>query len=357
MKTHSGTAFYSIIIAAILFFTGISSLTAREKIEKTMVEKKYNVNKGALLRIDHKFGEVNCKNWNEEAISVKVTAIVETSDQSKAESIFSRIRIDVSGNSNEVSVESDFNDKLFGNEKNNLTINIEIFMPKSIKLQLDHKFGNAYVEIVDGISEINSEYGNLEVGALTGENSSVEIGFGQGKIRNFISGDLVVNYSNFDVTEAKNLKVEASYSDFEISKVVSLKIENEGGKTVIGQVDILQIASKFSDCEVGQVAKVLNIENEYGGFKVRNILKSFTNLTVENSFGAIDLNFEAGSTFDFKAQTSFCTLEYPKEMASFSMKTVSATESFYEGVMGKGTSTGAKAEIESEYGGVTIIFK
>lgn len=356
MKTHSGTAFYSIIIAAILFFSGISSLIAREKIEKTLVEKKYNVNKGALLRIDHKFGEVNCKNWNEEAISVKVTASVQTSDPSKAESIFSRIRIDVAGNSSEVSVESDFNDKLFGNEKNNLTINIEIFMPKSVKLQLEHQFGNAYIEVVEGVSEIHSEYGNLEVGALTGENSSVEIGFGQGKIRNFVSGDLVVNYSNFDVTEAKNLKVEASYSDFEIEKVVGLKIENEGGKTIIGKVDILQIASKFSDCEVGQVAKVLNIENEYGGFKVRSILKSFKNLTIENSFGAIDLNFEAGSTFDFTAETSFCTLEYPKEMANFSMKTVSPTESSYAGVMGKGTSTGAKAEIESEYGGVKIIF-
>ena len=357
MKTHFATAFYACILTAAIFFLGINSLAAKEKIDKTLVDKKFNVSKGALLRIEHKFGEVNCKNWNEDAISVKVTASVETSDMKKAESVFSRITLNVQGNSNEVSVESDFNDKLFEDNKSNLTIKIEIFMPKSVKLQLDHKFGNAYVEVAEGVSEINSEYGNLEIGALTGENSSVEIGFGNGKIRNFLSGDIVVNYSNFDVSEATNLKVEANYSDFEIDKVVSLKIENEGGKTTIGQVDFLQITSKFSDCEVGQVSKVLNIENEYGGFAVKNILKSFTILTVENSFGSIDLYFEQGSTFNFKAETTFCTLEYPKDMANFSSRNVSPTESSFQGVMGKGASTGANVEIESEYGGVSIKFK
>ena len=357
MKTSLGIGFKVIIITTLVFVFGISGLSAKEKTNKTLVDKKFNISKGALLRINHKYGEVNCKNWNEDAISVKVTASIEISDPDKAEKIFSKIRVMVEGSSSEVSVETDFNDNLFGNEKHNLSIKIEIFMPKSVKLEMDHKFGNAYIEVVNGVSEINSEYGSLEVGSLTGENSSVEIGFGNGKIQNFVSGELKVNYSNFDVIESKNLQVEANYSDLSIDKAVTLKIENEGDKLVIGQVDVLQISSKFSDCEVNLLAKVLNIENEYGGFKVRSIQKTLTNLTVDNSFGAVDLYFEQGATFDFTAEMSFCTLEYPKDLTNLKSRNVTPTESSYLGTIGKGNNSGARVEIESEYGGVSINLK
>ncbi len=357
MKTVIGINFKVIIITTLVFLFGINWLSAKEKTSKTLVDKKFNISKSALLRIDHKYGEVNCKNWNEDAISVKVTASIEISDQDKAEKIFSKIRVIVEGSSSEVSVETDFNDNLMGNEKHNLTIKVEIFMPKSVRLEMDHKFGNAYIEVVNGVSEINSEYGTLEIGSLTAENSSIEIGFGKGKIQNFVAGELKVNYSNFDVIESKNLHVEANYSDLSVDKVVTLDIENEGGKLVIGQVDVLQIDSKFSDCEVDLLAKVLKIENEYGGFKVRSIQKTLTNLTVENSFGAVDLYFEPGVTFDFTAEMSFCTLEYPKDLTNVKSRNVTPTESSYQGTIGKGNSSGARVEIESEYGGVSINMK
>jgi len=357
MKTRFMKAPVAILLTIFIFLSLINTISAKEKIDKTIVDKKFEINKGALLRIDHKYGEVNCKNWNEDAISVKVTASIETSDPVKADNIFSKIVVNVEGNSKEVSVESDINDKLFGNGKPNISIKIEVFMPKSIRLQLNHKFGNAYVEDVEGISDIKSEYGNLVAGSLTGENSSVEISFGEGNIKYFASGDLRINYSSFDGGEAKTLKVEANYSDFSLVKAVTLEIDNEGGKTEIGQVDVLKLTSKFSDCEVNQLAKVLNVESQYGGVKVRHILKSFAGVTVDNSFGSIRLDFEQGASFDIKAGMTFCTLEYPKDQADFSSRNVSPTESSYRGTIGKNSSTGANVDIHSEYGGVSINFK
>jgi hypothetical protein len=356
MKTRLIKAHAAILLTILIFLSATNNISAKEKIDKTLVDKKFEINKGALLKIDHKYGEVNCKNWNEDAISVKVTASVETSDPVKAENIFSKIVVNVEGNSKEVSVESNLNDKLFGNGKQNISIKIEVFMPKSIRLQLNHKFGNAYFEDVEGVSDIKSEYGNLDAGSLTGENSSVEISFGEGNIKYFTSGDIRINYSSFNVSEAKSLKVEANYSDFSLDKAVTLEIDNEGGKTEIGQVDVLKLTSKFSDCEVKQLAKVLNVESQYGGFKVQHILKSFASITVDNSFGSIVLNFEQGASFDIKAGMAFCTLEYPKDLADFSSRNVSPTESSYQGIVGKNNSLGANVDIHSEYGGVSINF-
>ncbi len=105
-------------------------------------EKTFDVNKDAKLVIQFEHGSVKCNNWDKNEISVKITAISETSNAEKAEKSFSRINWDVKGSRNEVTVES----KLTGNSGNkhvNVSVELEIFMPKTVSLDFNHKFGNA----------------------------------------------------------------------------------------------------------------------------------------------------------------------------------------------------------------------
>jgi len=347
-------------IAFLLILSLIISVTtsAREKIEKVLVDEKFEVNKGALLQIDHQYGTVDCKNWSENSISVKVTAKVETSNSDKARRIFDAIKINLSGNRNGVSVESDINNSAFKNGNNNMSVDIEIFMPTSVRLNLNHEFGNAYVEIVEGDSEISVEYGSLEVIELKGESNSIEIGFGNADLGYIKSGEIEIDYSNVEIEKSQLLSIEADYSNLSIDKVGELEIENEGGQVEIGKVSNLSLSSKFSDFKIGELQNSLSGETEYGSLSVKKIRAGFTQIEVENSFGSVSMYFEPECTFNLVAEMEYCTLNYPDDAADFSKRIVSSSaDSYYEGTFGNGPEVNSRVEISSEYGGVSIYFR
>jgi len=347
-------------LAILLILSLIISVTtsAREKIEKVLVDEKFEVNKGALLQIDHQYGTVDCKNWSENSISVKVTARVETSNSDKARRIFDAIKINLSGNRSGVAVESDINNSAFKNGNNNISVDIEIFMPTSVRLNLNHEFGNAYVEIIEGDSEISVEYGSLEVIELKGGSNSIEIGFGNADFGYIKSGEIEIDYSNVEIEKSEQLSIEADYSNLSIDKVGELEIENEGGQVEIGKVSNLSLSSKFSDFKIGELQNSLSGETEYGSLSVKKIRADFSTIEVENSFGSVSMYFEPECTFDLVAEMEYCTLNYPDDVADFSKRIVSSSsDSYYEGTFGNGSGTNSRVEITSEYGGVSIYFR
>jgi hypothetical protein len=347
-------------ITLFLMLSAFFSLTifAKEKTEKVLVDKQFEVNKNALLQIDHKYGTVECKNWDKEAISVKVIASVNASSAEKAEQVFDAITIHLDGNSSGVSVESEFSNKLFDKGNNELSIDFEIFMPASVRLELDHQFGNAYVEAVEGDAVISSEYGSLEIEELKGESNSIEIGFGNANIGYLKAGDIEVEYSSIELGKSETLSIESDYSELSIDKVGTLEIENEGGNVEIGKVEKLSLSSKFSDFKVGELSTNLDGETEYGSLTVKKVRAGFSNIIIENSFGSVSLYFEPECSFEIIAELEFCSLNYPDELAEFSKRIVSnSSDSYYEGTIGSGPKTGSKVELSSEYGGFSIFFR
>lgn len=345
------------IMFVLTVFIGLTTF-AKEKTEKVLVDKQFEVNKNALLQIDHKYGTVECKNWDKEAISVKVIAKVNTSNAEKAQKVFDAIIIHLDGNRSGVSVESEFSNKLFNKGNNDLSIDFEIFMPTSVRLELDHQFGNAYIEVIDGDAEISSEYGSLEIDELNGESNSIEIGFGNANIGYLNAADFEIQYSNVDLGKSESLSIENEYSELSIGKVTTLEIENEGGDVEIGKVGTLSISSKFSDFKVGELSGSLEGETEYGSLTVKNIRADFSNILVENSFGSVSLYFEPECTFEIVAELEYCTLNYPDEISEFSKRIVSdGTDSYYEGTIGNGSPKGSRVELTSEFGSFSIFFR
>jgi len=343
------------IVLTLLLLAAFSSTFAKEEFEKTLADKKITVNKTAILHIEHKYGELKCKNWTENAVSVKVIARADVSGYEKAEKIFSGVKVDISGDPNLVSIRTTIQEKWFNNGNNDLSVDIEIYMPASLTLELDHQFGSAYIETIEGKCSIKSEYGNIEIKSLKNEINDIEISFGKGLIREMNMGEIEVNYSELTITKALNLNLETSYSTFSNDEVSDLEIDQEGGNCSLGKVDNIDVQSKFSDFKVDMLQKSMVATTEYGNLTVRNIAGKFSKLTVKNSFGAVELNFEEGTSFTIEAEMEFCTLDYPNN-ADFSKRIISPTESYYKGVIGTNKQPSATVNISSDYGGVEIDF-
>lgn len=337
-----------------LFF--ISSTAFADEVERTLAKEKFDVKDNALLEINHKFGKITCKNWDENAISVKVSATVKSSNNEKANKLLDKISVRIEGSQNGVSVESDFNEKIFNGRRDEVSVDIEIMMPENIRLELDHQFGSAYVEVVSGSSSIDCEYGSIEIKALKGDENDFEIGFGEARINYIHMGDVEVSYSSITIDEAAELSIESSYSTTSINKIDRLEIENEGGNAEVGRVNSIELSSKFSDFKIDYLEDAMDAETEYGSLRIKDIAANFSGISVENSFGAVDLYFDSQASFTIEASMEFCNLNYPKDKVQFSERIIESTDKYYKGRFGENANKGSLI-IESAFGNVDINIK
>lgn len=350
MKNINGITWVTILVMII----AAGSIQAANQTEKVIADEKFQVNDNATLGIEHKYGEVTIKNWDENAISVKVIVTMKDISEEKADRLLDKINVKVQGDRNGVIVESDISQKLFENSNNKLAINMNIYVPRNIQLEMEHMFGNAFVESVEGRAEISVQYGSIEIVSLLGENNELDLGFGSAEIEYFARGEIGVSYSELNVKKAEKLEVDAEYSDVEIDEVGEIEIENEGGQIKIGSGSQIALSAKFTDVQVQKLSGTLIAETEYGNLNVSGIHKDFSSVQIENSFGSVLLAFEDGATYNLQAELELCSLDYPEKLADFSRKVTTTTDAIYEGVIGNGKGARASVSIISEYGGVTI---
>lgn len=347
------------VIATIFIFllSGIiSNIYSEEWIEKVVENKKFDVNQNALLIIDHEFGNVKCKNWDQNSISIKVTVRIKTENTGMTEKILSNITIDVHGNKDKVVAMCDLNQKKFGDRNVKVNIDFDILMPETISLELNHKFGNAFIESVSGPTSISSEYGNIEIGSLSNLENDFEISFGEAGIKNIANGSLEISYSRLSAQKAIELSVESEYSDISFGDVDDLSLEMEGGNANIENIRNLEAETNFTNLEVTNILESILAETNYGNLSVKNVDSGFTSVAIVNEFGAVNINIEKESSYKLDIEGEYCKFSYPDKLADFSYKKEGHSSTSIKGNIGAANSK-STVSINSEYGAVTITAK
>ncbi|HJN05670.1 MAG TPA: hypothetical protein QF480_03570 [Bacteroidales bacterium] len=335
----------------------VANINADEWTEKVVADKKFEINKNAKLVVDHEFGNVRCKNWNQNSISVKVTVKAKTKDAKKVQEIIDRVIVDVDGSKDNVTVECGLGNKNEKNKSINVTIDIDIYMPSTINLSLEHKFGTAFVESVSGPTKISSEYGSIEIGSLSNSDNELEVMFGEAQINSINKCKLEISYSQLKIQDSKDLSIESEYSDMSIDNSNSIKFELESGNVALGNVNKLDVESTFSNLEVLSLAESFKSEMEYGALEIKNVNKGFAFISIENTHGTVALNVSKSGSFKFAVEGEFLSFNYPKEYTSISEKSENNFETTIKGVVGKESNPTSVIKIESVYGSVNFIAK
>ena len=142
------------IITLLILVIGAGNNYGKDDTEKVLYENSFEVNENALLTVSHEMGNLNCKNWDKNEISVKILATAETNDPEKASKAFNRVQFEVSGNRDKVDVLCKLKSTKNGKGEVSPQLDVIIFMPESVRLDVEHKFGNAYIEKAAGQSAV-----------------------------------------------------------------------------------------------------------------------------------------------------------------------------------------------------------
>jgi hypothetical protein len=327
---------------------------AKGDTEKVLYNKTFEVNKNALLTVSHEMGNLECKNWDKNEISVKIMATLETNDPEKTTRAFNRVQFEVSGNRDKVDVFCKL--KSSKNEKKEVSpqVDVVIFMPESVRLDLEHKFGNAYIDKAAGQSVVQSAYGSIHLASLSHPESSFKLDFGEGEIGYFAGNSVTINYSSLKLGEAGNISLKSAYSDIEADRINILDLKLEGGNLEINQSDILKGSSKFSGIQIDQLAEILDIESSYGSLEVKYMPADFSEVIIENSYGSASIGIDQNAIYKLDAKATHCEIGYPTEMANFTERVKTAFKTTLIGVIGEGNDPQSKVSVDTEYGSVNL---
>ena len=321
------------------------------------ISKSFDVNKDATLELKNKFGKIHCTNWDKNSISIEVEISVAASSQEKANKYFDRIDVAISGDRSKVTVITKFDDNLFNNNNNNISIDFMISMPESINLDVDHKFGDLIIEKVKGNSTIELGYGNMDIRSLGGNNNMLDIQFSDGKIGYVKNADLELKYSDMEIDEAGSLNAESKFSEFELGKVDVLTLESGYDDDYIGFVRDLDLEASFSDVEVRSLGEKIVADLDYGELKVKEVDAGFTLIDIKNNYADANLGINPAASFKLVATIKMGDFSYPKNKARLSVVDLSYTSNKYEGVVGDDENPTARVLIETKNGGANLYYR
>lgn len=295
-----------------LFFVLCSlSVFATEKpkdatTESKTYERSFKVSPDSYFEITNKYGQIIINTWDKDSIRVTTEVTAHGKDYSDARKLLSRVDIDFSQTGQYLAVEtmldrkSGFFKELWNNvsdysktllSKTKLEIDYTIYVPSTINLELENKFGDLYLSEIKGKCDITITHGNLRANVIHGS-SRIEVGFGDVKIKELKSGVITLKTTDSDIQELGDVTFKSSSSHIRIKKADQLNIDSKSDKSLhITEVNRISGKSLFSKLELEEVKKSIDLNMNYGELRADNIAFSFSKIDLEGKYTDVYLQF------------------------------------------------------------------
>ncbi len=349
LKKLTANTFTTSILILSSFLLSFTPVIAQE-FSKTY-QGKYDVDKGASMVIKNKFGAIKCRAWDENSVSIDVTINVEASSQERANKVFDKISVELSGTRTKVQGITTIDNINNGD----FSIDYDIRFPRWITVDLDNQFGDIFLDEVDGQTDINLEYGAMEAVAFNSTLNDITMKFSDAEVDFMKSGDVNIEYGEWNLKGTENLKLYSRFSENSIDKVASLNLDSQYDEISVGDAGQVIVISRFSELDFEKISGDFDFDIEYGEIDVNYISASFKTGKLRNSFAGADLNFDPKVSMTVDAQMEFGEMSYPKANASMNHELLGYTTNIYKGKFGAGTAS--RLTIISKNSDVNIDFE
>ncbi|HYH56311.1 MAG TPA: hypothetical protein VD772_06835 [Anseongella sp.] len=179
----------------------LAACQAQAQSKQKTFSKTYTVSADAQVSIDNQFGNVVIHSWDKNQVKADVNILVKHGNDSQAEQLLGTIQIIDNTAGDNISLRTSIGKaKLKGNAS--MQVNYDVYMPAGVHLRLVNKFGNSTLPSLKGGTDIRQSFGNLETGALTGNENLLFVEFSDASTRigpvNNLEGDF--RFSNIYVS-------------------------------------------------------------------------------------------------------------------------------------------------------------
>lgn len=332
-------------------------------------EDNFDIASDGTVELYNRHGKINVTHHDLNEVDVKVRVIVQARDQATADRTISRIGIEMSSSSAGVEVRTEIrtgrNNDNWGND---FKIIYDIRLPRTVKLEVDAKhcdlyvddhegnvellvkYGDLHAESFGATSYITVAYGNAEIDQLSG-NSRVNISYGEIDLDAAESLELKIRYSEGQIGELENLLLDSRYDEMEIDRVTNLSIDAGYTDFEIGTVDNVRARSNYSEYEFEEIRKNADIETGYGDISIDRLAAGFNAIAIRGNYSDVEMAPQSGSGYSFSGRAAHGDVSVPANLDINRRDREGHSESIEGQIAGTGQGT---IRISTTYGDIDI---
>jgi hypothetical protein len=326
---------YKIIGLLVLILLAAPTAWASPRAEFTKtVKRDFSIDPNGLSQFITKYGKLDIKSWDQNRVKVEVTIRVQARSEQEAQKVFNQIRIDFTSASNlvkaETIVESSSRWNWWGSSKTDFTIDYEVYIPRTLTLDVAHKYGDVFASSLAGRTIIDLKYGNLRMDELENDlklnlgygnatiagtrDAEVNIAYSNLTLAKLRNGVLTTKYSNVSIEEAQNLETESKYDTYRMGSVDRMKNSTSFSSVEIKSVGDISSSCRYTDVKIGTVRNSVDLNLEYGGVRLDNILRGFSEIRLSGKYTDFKLKVEEGANYQLEASGRYAGILYPSAL-------------------------------------------
>ena len=301
------------IIRLLFLFTFAISipafLSAQVYSEKREQGKSFKLKSGTTVNIYNKYGNVNIMPWEKDSVRIEVSMSAQSKQAAKVVKILSTIDCEMISTSTTISARTVFYDNSATfwkdvvsyagqviNTSNNLQINYTVYLPETVPLKIENKFGNIYMDSHRANVEINLSNGDIQARDFT-KMLKMKLEFGSASLQDIDNAQLTINYSDVTCSKIKSLNINSRSSTIEIEEASTLELTSSRDKLVVKSCNSLNGDASFSRIRVNELEDLCSMNTKYGELKLNSISRSFRTIHVKSEYTDVFLGINYGAGF------------------------------------------------------------
>lgn len=358
---------YKTIITVNLILLIFSSLSAQSDSEMRSFMKTVPVGKETFLEVSNKYGTIHITPWNKDSAYIKAEVKAFAPNQAKLKKMFDGVSVNITETTYLVRAQTDFTQNinmLFESFKgmtsklisydSRVEINYYISIPDYLNLTIENKYGDVYMENNTGTISISVSNGSFKANSL-GKGSSITLAFCDATINSVISGKIDASFSEISIGETGDISINSISSRYEIKKAGMIRSESRRDKFFIGNIEKLEGNSYFTDYNVNDLKKELNLKTRYGSVNADLVERGFEAININSGYSDISLGFDQGSSYNLDIRHINAFLVLPDKNINTEQKTLNEEKKEYMtyGTVGKNPGT-TKVKIDATRGNIYL---
>jgi len=366
MKMRLTSIFYSIL----LLLCPLLGIAGDQDTRLTKnVSKSYRVPYDVQLEVRNKYGSVTINTWDKDSVKAMIEIKAYGKNQSAVTKELDRVEVEFVNNRDYVLIEtvldrkSGFFAELWNNigdysksllSKNQLEINYVVFLPKTGDVTLTNRYGDVFVNKLQGRFKCNLAHGNLRADAI--EDGDIEINFGSARIRDMEKGSLTIKGVDAEIGRVGKVDLMSSSSEVSIDEAELLKLDSQSDRKItIKSADIVTGITRFSNISMRTITNALDLDMNFGELKMAPVQPGFRSITIKSKSTDIRIAFEPSTYMYANIEAKEEMLRLP-DVPSFTRRYIDDKERYLSitGSMGEKSTNRSSLNIQSDNGEVWI---
>ncbi len=276
--------------------------------EHKEITKNFKLNGRGQLEISNKYGQISLLDSSDDSVRIVVNVTAYGKDYSAARKSLNRIDFDIRQSGQYITAETVFDRKsgvvkdIFNSigdysksllSKNKLEITYEVQVPSYVRVSIENKFGDVYLQSRKSNTDVRISHGNLRANKLDGV-SEIEVSYGDVTIKHIEEGNFILKaVDRAEIKEANEISIKSSSSDIRLGTINRLKMESRGDKRYsIEKINHINGSTSFTNLEVAECSKSLDVTSSYGEIAVEYMPYNFSYVQLKSKSTDINIIFD-----------------------------------------------------------------